>query len=236
MKRIFVLTVVLTVCSLAAFAQKGVRFGVKVAPTINIAKYDSNGKEIKSADVKTGIGFTPGLIFDYGITDNVAIGTGLNLSIRSFAIKESSGSFSNETKYNLTYVELPVNLKLKTNGLGGTGIHAKFQTGPTFDFKVGASANSENNVIIYDKGKNKIGKHINLININWAFGGGIEWDIEKVGTVDIGVAYHLALTNVLNHNYELTVGGSTSKPYEGYNLKVSYIGINLGFYLPTSGE
>ncbi|MCZ2356874.1 MAG: PorT family protein [Bacteroidia bacterium] len=234
MKKIYVLAVLLLVCVTSGFSQAGPRFGIKISPTINMVKYDSSGKEVKGAETKAGIGFTPGLMFDYGFSDNVAIGTGLNLSLRSFTIKTGSGTFSNEVKYSLTYVELPINLKLKTNSLGGSGIHAKFQTGPTIDFKVGANANSENDIIILDKGKNKIGKHINLLNVNWAFGGGVEWDIENVGTIDIGVAYHLALTNILNQNYEFKVGNTGTKIYEGYNLKASYIGLNLGFYFPSS--
>lgn len=235
------LFILLALCApVISKAQEGFRFGLRVTPLISFAKLDSAKKEPKLTEGSSKMGFSGGLVFTYGFMENVAIESGVNVAMMGYSIKTKNTTPIVTNKYSLTYVNIPVMLKLRTNELGGSGIYAKGYFGGTLGLKVGASANaSESQTPFLDKGKNSIGNHMQPFGVWFNFGGGVDWDIDGVGTIDLGLVYGLGLTNSLRKGYSYVAGkdgnGNDIKvePYKDLRAKLSYIGLNIGFWFPT---
>jgi len=243
--------VILAFLSQTTFGQKGFNFGLNIAPLLSSTRWDSAKKEIKSADFKSRMGFKGGLMVSYGFAENVGIQTGVDILMAGF--KSIYGSITN--KYSLTSVEIPLLLKMRTNDLAG-GIHAKGYFGGAVGLNVGAkvdaSANqfpigakvdaTANQPLIYEQGKNTITGHFQPFFTWFAFGAGIDWDIEGVGMLDIALIYNLGLSNAFKPNYEVEYKDSNTnittknKPYDNFRARLSYIGLNIGFWFPMGGN
>jgi hypothetical protein len=230
--------VILAFLSQTTFGQKGFNFGLNIAPLLSSTRWDSAKKEIKSADFKSRMGFKGGLMVAYGFAENVGIQTGVDILMAGF--KSVYGSITN--KYSLTSVEIPLLLKMRTNDLAG-GIHAKGYFGGAVGLNVGAKVDaSANQSPIYEQGKNTITGHFQPFFTWFAFGAGIDWDIEGVGMLDIALIYNLGLSNAIKPNYEveykepITNTTIKIKPYDNLRARLSYIGLNIGFWFPMGGN
>jgi len=231
--------VILAFLSQTTFGQKGFNFGLNIAPLLSSTRWDSAKKEIKSADFKSRMGFKGGLMVSYGFAENVGIQTGVDILMAGF--KSIYGSITN--KYSLTSVEIPLLLKMRTNDLAG-GIHAKGYFGGAIGLNVGAKVDASANQPIYEyeQGKNTITGHFQPFFTWFAFGAGIDWDIEGVGMLDIALIYNLGLSNAIKPNYEVeykdpnTNEPKKSKPYDNKRARLSYIGLNIGFWFPMGGN
>jgi len=226
------LTSILLAClfcmPLVSYAQKGFNFGLRVTPLVSFAKCDYQKKEIPLLKLKPRMGFAGGLALGYGFTENVGLESGLNVSLLGYTARDTI-----TTKYRLTYVNLPILLKLRTNGLGGTGIHAKGYFGGTIGLKVGANAKTDLAFANLTKGENAIGERMQPLAAWFNFGLGVDWDLDGIGTIDLGVIYGLGLTNTLKQNYSYTDGTASTKPYKDQRAILSYVGLNIGFWFPT---
>lgn len=177
--------VVFSFLLIAFAAQAGkVRFGIHVDPTIAWMKPDI--KEIAFNGMR--IGFNYGLSFDYNISDNYAIATGIHISHSGGKISYGGSypvlpqSFPTDTFpsgtaviYKLQNLELPIGLKLKTNQVGYITYFAqisfitRFNLTATGDVLTPSSTN--------DKNQEKIREDIRLFNLGWEVGGGIEYSL-----------------------------------------------------------
>jgi hypothetical protein len=223
-----------------SFGQKGFNFGLNIAPIISSTRWDSSKKELKSAENKSRMGFKGGLMVGYGFAENVGIQTGLDILMVGFSQKIKSVTPNPTNKYSLTAVEIPLLLKMRTNDLA-SGIHAKGYFGGALGLNVGAKVDaSVDQTPLYEKGKNTITNHFQPFYTWFAFGAGIDWDIEGVGMLDIALIYNLGLSNIIkpNHEVEGQVSGTTVKfkPYENLRARLSYIGLNIGFWFPMGGN
>lgn len=227
------------------YAQKGFNFGLNLSPIISSVRVDSAKKEVKSFEKQARMGFKGGVMVGIGFAENAGIQTGINVLLGGFTTKAKTTPAAN-FKYGLTAVEVPLLLKLRTNDLG-SGIHAKGYFGGSFALNVGANVNSNvkvsegMNPLFLDQGKNVVTKHFQPFYTWFAFGAGVDWDIEGVGTLDFALTYHLALSNFIKPNYEheykLTNDPTNTtykmKPYENLRYRMGYFGINIGFWFPT---
>lgn len=111
-KRLFLLTALLLATgALATVKAQNVRLGLSVTPGISWMKFD-DGQGNTNGDSKFGVNY--GLTVDLGFADRYALSTGI------FA--EHGGAKSEtllgDVTTNLTYVNIPLTLKLKTNQFG----------------------------------------------------------------------------------------------------------------------
>lgn len=225
----------------STYGQKGFNFGLNVAPVISSVRADSSKKEIKTSDYKSKMGFKGGLMVGYGFAENVGIQTGINVLLAGFKAQVKTLSPNPTNKYSLTAVEIPLLLKMRTNDLA-SGIHAKGYFGGALGLNVGAKvdANAKQDfggAVLYEQGKNSITDHFQPFYTWFAFGAGIDWDLEGIGMLDFAIVYNLGLSNIVKPNYELEYtpqGGSAIKvkPYENLRWRMSYIGLNIGFWFP----
>ncbi len=223
-----------------AFAQKGFNFGLNIAPVISLTKWDSSKKEFKNWDSKSRLGFKGGLMLGYGFAENVGIKTGINVLLAGFSTQIKNVTPNPTNKYSLTAVEVPLLLKMRTNDLA-SGIHAKGYFGGALGVNVGAKVDaSANQTPLYEQGKNTITEHFQPFYTWFSFGAGIDWDIEGVGMLDLAVVYNLGLSNIIkpNHEIEYTINSETNKikPYKNLRSRMSYIGLNIGFWFPMGGN
>ncbi len=239
MKKISVLILVVLAFQ-STLAQKGFNFGLNIAPVISSVRADSAKKEFKSADYKSKMGFKGGLMVGYGFAENVGIQTGVNVLLAGFKGQVKYLTPNPQNKYSLTAVEIPLLLKMRTNDLA-SGIHAKGYFGAALGLNVGAKVDANTDQFpLYEKGKNTITGHFQPFYTWFSFGAGIDWDLEGIGMLDIAVVYNLGLSNIIKSNYEqeYTISGVTSKfkPYENLRLRMSYIGLNIGFWFPMGNN
>lgn len=145
----------------------------------------------------------------------------------------------NERKYQLTYITIPVALKLKTKEIGALTYFG--QLGINSAIRVGAKATDEVQVIgpggISDRGaemtqsKMDIKKDVGLFNESLNIGLGVEWNLSGSTSLVIGANYMLGFTNVAKDKSDYlrrqTIGTSdgTELPQ---NLKSNSICLTLG--------
>ena len=124
MKKILLLACLAAGLSSTAVRAQGVRIGIKAGPSLTTF----NGKDADGLKYK--FGFHGGILAELGITDNFAIQPEILFSMKGAkGLDDLSGD---EAKINLSYVDIPVLLKVKADGLF-------FEAGPQLGIKVGAT-------------------------------------------------------------------------------------------------
>lgn len=169
-KRLFLLTALLLATgALATVKAQNVRLGLSVAPGISWMKFD-DGQGNTNGDSKFGVNY--GLTVDLGFADRYALSTGI------FA--EHGGAKSEtllgDVTTNLTYVNIPLTLKLKTNQFG------KFTPYGQVGFTPGVAVQRKVNDI---DAKDEIG----IFNLSLTANAGTEFEIaDKTSAF---VAFHI---------------------------------------------
>jgi len=130
-----------------------VKFGVFVAPNMSWmrpanAKSNDNAYNVSSNGTK--IGFTWGLMADYWFAENYALATGLQVNgtggkisasqTNLATLPDASRVYTADFEYALQYLEVPINLKLKTSTIGSLPLYFFGQAGATLGFNIGKKA------------------------------------------------------------------------------------------------
>jgi hypothetical protein len=138
-----ILAGIMAMCTLNAFSQDGpppaprygidvsrVRFGAFIAPNISWMKPTTSTDDEKQYNVKSDgskLGFTYGIMADYFFAPNYGIVSGVQISstgghIIATAVDPSKSAnkvIKADFNYSLQYIEVPLNLKLRTDDMGG---------------------------------------------------------------------------------------------------------------------
>jgi hypothetical protein len=146
----------------------------------------------------------------------------------------------NERKYNITYVTLPLTLKLRTNEIGSLTYYGMF--GVNSSFRVAAKATDEiQKPATASSGwgtpetisKTDVKKDVSLFSEALNMGLGVEWNLSGTTSLVIGANYLLGFTNVVKKDSEYlrkyTYGSSL--PYGSelkQNLKSNGISLTVG--------
>jgi hypothetical protein len=215
------------------FAQEGISFGIRFAPTITYGRQFFGDVRDAGQAVSSRLGVNGLLFGHYGFTDNFGVVTGLGLSHRalgSFVEWRDSQLTSLTTppaKLGLTYLEVPLLLQLTSFDLGG-GWYLKGQAGISLDILAGASYRGQQTL--------KYISRIQPVGASAIGTFGAEWDLFGSGYLDLGLCYHHGLTNVLRQGYEQAYINSTTgqtranhKPFDGRTLKLGVVGVYVGF-------
>lgn len=205
---------------------KNFRFGLKVTPSVNWLKPDSKLITGNGASVKYGGGII--LEFKLAKVASVQTGLqidmdggkakynndGTNTARYLFNILDdkiveynladtANTNFThyqlNERKYNITYVTLPLSLKLKTKEIGSLIYFG--QVGMNTSIRWKARANDEltkvTNGANESKSKVDITKDINIFNFALNVGLGAEYNISGSTSILFGLNYAFGFTNVV---------------------------------------
>ena len=206
MKKIILLIAVITLISIGQNkAQRTVNIGLYVDPAIEFAITPNLDK---NKGIGGGIGY--GLMVDWDISDRFALNTGLGGSYRTFRVENKSLYALKSTyydsdiaiamlpnsisKYKLQYLELPINLKLKTNDINNYNIYAL--VGITNRFNLGARANIKpggNKDAAFDA---KVKKDVFFYDVPFNVGAGIHWFLKDNLRAVAGIEYSHGLIDI----------------------------------------
>lgn len=199
MKRLFVF--ILAVNTLTVFSQSAIRLGAHIDPIVTWFSPRTSNIERDGAR----LGYNGGLIVETYFKPNYAFVSGLSLTslggnlmyTDSASLSTSSGNnviIPNNTTvaYNLTYLSIPVALKLKSNEIGYITYYA--QMGFTPQFNIGSRATSTDDLL----NKDNVSKEINLFNLSYFFGGGIEYNIGGQTSLITGIFFNNGFIDVFS--------------------------------------
>ncbi len=122
----------------------------------------------------------------------------------SASLSTSSGRQCNHSgnttvAYNLNLSVLPVALKLKSNEIGYFTYYA--QMGFTPQFNIGSRATSTDDLL----NKDNVSEEINLFNLSYFFGGGIEYNIGGQTSLITGIFFNNGFIDVLSSSQHKAV-------------------------------
>jgi hypothetical protein len=200
MRKIVLLFAVLMNLSVA-FAQSDLRLGINLDMMASWLTPKSN--HIDNDGARPGIG--GGLVVEYYFHKNYGFVTGLNLTAMGgnvlyddeVGIKTGNDESvllepGSTVSYRLNYLSIPVGLKLKTNEIGYFTYFA--QLGLMQQINVGAKASSTHTLL----NKDNVGEEINLFEMGYFFGGGLEYNVGGQTSLYAGVFYKNGFTDVLS--------------------------------------
>ena len=176
------------------------RFGVFVDPQLSWLTPDA--KNIDRDGLRIGI--KGGLILDKYFAKNYAFTTGVSISnmggnlyykdsvIIETLEKEQVLNPESSVDYKLQYVSIPLGLKFKTNQIGYFTFFAQLGFTPQVNIKARADA-SDNQI-----DNENISKELNLFNISYFFGGGLEYSLGGNTALIGGVIFNNGFIDALS--------------------------------------
>jgi hypothetical protein len=196
-----VLIVLLNILFLSG--QEGLRLGVNLDPLASWLTPKTN--LIDKEGTRPGI--SGGLIVEYYFHPNYGIVTGLNIGSQGGSViyREAVNIKTGDNEsvnleagsgvvYTLSYITLPIGLKLKTNEIGYLTYFA--QLGFNQQINIGSRASSTGNEL----NKDNVPKESNLLNMSYYFGGGAEYNIGGQTSIIAGLFFNNGFADVLSNN------------------------------------
>lgn len=239
----FVVTLIFGSTQLSAQTVENFRLGVQASPTFTWL--NSNDNQITGDGTILGINF--GLNGEFYIAENYAIVSGLSLLTnqggklnygfsgnfwpRAAADKATMPSATqidsiptNSTlTYKVQYIEIPIGLKLRSNEIGYIRYFAQL---PTFSlaFKTNARGDIEGTGLSTER--ENITNDVNPLNINWGFGGGLEYSLSENVSAVGGIFYSGNLLDLTkDSNTEIFSSGLREDSKATTNAIIVRIGI-----------
>lgn len=221
MKKIITLFFVLAISLNIAQAQlvDNFRFGFHLSPALTWLSSDAPEGEVDSNG--SNLAFKMGMMGDYYLDseERFALSSGINITFnQGGALKynnlggsgnlfpdselstASLDSLANGTsvRYKLQYLEIPVSLKMRTGDIAGGGYMRFFAEVPLFTLGINTRAVAD---IDATGGEGqKVNGDINLLNIFWGLGGGVEYTVGQNTTLIGGIFYQNGMFDVTQDN------------------------------------
>lgn len=232
MKRLIVLSILISSTSFGLFAQSGssrsVKFGFKFSPTVSysriIDKDDKDGIEFKRNG--SALKMIVGPYIDFGLSENVTFTTGIWYSPRSVIL---SGKYTNATggtstsQYNLQYLMIPLYFKFYTNEIT-SGLKIYFTLGGSFDVKLVEKKVGDDNIGLLAAAKEAGRPLFSYFDASTLIGTGVEYNLKDILTIFGGISYNRGLVNTVNPLLEI----NGNKPYQNIAIKNNMISLDLG--------
>jgi opacity protein-like surface antigen len=219
MKR-FLRTIIILIMAMACLPSHGqgkLRFNVHLDP--QLSWFSSSDHDVIDPDGSI-FHMQAGIQMDYYFQENYAfvLGFGINNMGGSLLYGEGADYLQGDDtlailpdtrlKMNLQYLDIPVGLKLKTEELGYATIFLQLGFNPMFNISAHVSSKDGE----YDK--DHIEDSINLFNLGYHVGAGIEYRLGGNTAVIGGIRWTDGLTNITEN--------------DGANLTTNAISLHLG--------
>ena len=201
MKKLIILLLLINIS--VVYGQSSLRLGVNIDPITSWLSPKTN--RIDKDGARPGI--SGGLMVEYYFHENYGIVTGFNLGVQggnilyNDTVKISTGDNTSvrvpagvSVAYNLSYITIPIGLKLKTNEIGYFTYFAQLGFAPQIN--IGSRATSSGNGL----NKDNVPKEINLLNMSYFFGGGVEYNIGGQTSLLAGIFFNNGFVDVLSNN------------------------------------
>jgi hypothetical protein len=185
---IFAFSTILSSLAVAQSSEKSIRMAFLLSPQVSWLKSDN-------PDTETGsnrFGYNFGMMLDRFFAPNYAFTTGLTINKNGGSLIYDANTVENPVDYNLTYIEIPFALKLKSSDANRFVFNGQF------------GLSNQINVEAKDGNGKNISEDITLFNFGYQFGGGVEYGIGGNSALLFGLIYHHGLTDVTKdaNNYE----------------------------------
>ena len=212
-KAVFTTFVIALISSLlSAQSVKKVAIGLYGSGNVSWLKPDIDGK-YGYARKGVGFGYSAGVALDFALfgSNNYAFVTGVGVLYHTGKLtypdvySSSSGAYypgTTTSKYELSYIDIPIMLKLKTNEIGYLTYYG--EVGSSIGIKYKARSNWEGT---YDGGADVISdsaedsdvtKETNLFRFPLIIGAGAEYNLSGNTSIVIGIIYNNGFTNAFS--------------------------------------
>jgi hypothetical protein len=183
---------------------KGVRLGLHASPGVS---WLSTSNDSLSAD-GINFNFQIGEITEIYFAENYAISTGVAIVFNqggTLASTKSGKFFSNSNltasdslsapftaTYKIQTVEVPFGFKFRSDEVGYLRYYA------TLPFTFGVHTQGRGNIAAanYTGDRKNITKDINLFNISWGIGGGVEWNLTQKTSMVGGLQFQGGILDI----------------------------------------
>ncbi|MEM7103526.1 MAG: porin family protein [Bacteroidota bacterium] len=234
MRFFLILSLTLFTYSFSIAQDGGVRLGIQASPTFTWLASEDN--TISSNGLRAG--FKIGPIGEFYFRENYAFISGINLvfSAGGTLTHQLGGNLLPETavgsntagidmipdnsniEYKIQSVEIPFGMKLRTNPIG------YFRYFAEIPFIVGIKTQARGDIsgAGLDTSKENISGDVNLVNVSWGIGGGVEYEISESTSIVGGLTFQGGFLDVTKNNGMQTNGGiEDSKVVQNaINLKI----------------
>lgn len=232
---------VLLLSALVVSGQNDIQFGFQLSPTFSWMNTDNNRVNSNGSN----LGLKLGMIGEYFFRDNYSLSTGIgfhfnaggalfyeesvdSLSIWSEAGLPGDNQYEGGTsfRYNLQYVEIPIGLKLRTREFG----YVRYFVEPhvAFGFRTQARGSVENDGAVDPDERFNIETGVNLLNLYWGIGGGLEYSISESTALVGGIAFQSGFADVTKDKGTSITANNRVDAEEDSKGKISSIVIRLG--------
>ena len=202
MKKLLVYLLLLNFSGL--FGQSTLRLGISVDPIGSWFSTKSGGIEKDGARP----GINGGLVVEKYFRPNYGFVTGLSITslggnlLYNDSVTIHTGDHDivklkpgSSIAYGISYLNIPVAIKLKSNEIGYFTYFA--QIGFLQQINIGSKARSTGSQL----NKDNVPKEINLINLSYFFGGGIEYNIGGHTSLMAGLFFNNGFVDVLSNKH-----------------------------------
>lgn len=265
MKKLSVLLICFTILfpklkAQEAASENKVKFGLKIAPSLNWMGPDDK-KKLTNDGVK--LKFSYGLITEFRLSNVASFCTGIDINYSGGALNYNSKDsvyynpdevedktkldnnkfFIHNRSYKITYVDVPILLKLKIPEVNHFTYFGQF--GVNLSIRAKAKANDVGNLVAYkfdslgvvststieetDNVDVIVTNDANLFTLGLNVGLGAEYKIAGNAAIVVSLNFHNAFTNALKEKSEdlKLLKGINSAPFV-QNAKINYFQLNVG--------
>jgi hypothetical protein len=173
------------------------RLGFTASPTLGWLQFGDNSSGYKADGSR--IGYSYGIVGDFGFSDNYFFGTGFTLTTMAayVSVPPSSQGSGERIGYRTQYIDIPLTLKLKTGDESMTRFYGQF--GPDLGIKVSDK---------HDFTRQNVMGDANIVRLGLLLGAGAEWKLNRTDILT-GVSFNNPFTNAFSNpdakNYIVTL-------------------------------
>lgn len=211
MKKIAAIALFLTfIFSYSTNAQGDLNFGVHVSPSFNSINSDERSVSGNSSN----LGLRLGLIGEYYFKENYAVTSGIGFAFGNGGtlLYDYSGKYWTETtdlspsvdtipananfKHRISYVEIPIGLKLRTREFG----HIRGYAEPFLAIGIRSKAIGDLTATGIEEKDLNIKKEVSPLALNWGIGFGGEYSVSTATVIFAGLQYQRTFTDITADN------------------------------------
>lgn len=245
MKRI--IAALLFLAGVTQLQAQNYRIGFRFAPDLSFTlvhqyKYAYPGVKQKGVGVRMSLGPT----VDYFFTKNIAASSGLWYTVRSVNLymgslynrpNDPNSKYYSKSRYNVTYLQIPVTGKIYTNIMIKKMAKLYFQGGGTIDIKLAEKAKDTglsygSNNYLYNTANipsyNNDGKVFRTFNLGYYLGVGAEKSLGKNKAVFASVSFSKGLIQMLRHLNDRDDNGVLNDISKTLHVQTSQLSFEIG--------
>lgn len=168
------------------------RFGLKASPSLAWLKVDTKGIESDGSK----LAFSWGFMAEYFFADNYALATGVDLGGYGGKLTVPGAGVVNDQELRLSYIDLPISIKMRTNEIGYMRYFGQFGFTPGINIAAKADYESSGGGISVTKDDEDIKSDIVPVNVGLLIALGAEYGLSGNTSLVFSVSFHNGFVDV----------------------------------------